>query len=147
MNHNEANDILMHYGVLGMKWGQRRARKFAAKSAKASAKGKTKKAQKYKAKSEQIKSYHQKMGGKKTYERVAKTSTGKAIAQSILMGTYGSLKYNEARAKGQKRGKAAVNGLLYRAANASTGGIVSVVEPRRRKKRGGKEEVRADIIR
>lgn len=147
MNHNEANDILMHYGVLGMKWGQRRARKFATKSAKASAKGKTEKAQKYKAKSEKIKSYHQKMGGKKTYERVAKTSTGKAIAQSMLMGTYGSLKYNEARAKGQKRGKAAVNGLLYGAANSSTGGIVSVVEPRLRKKRGGKEGVRADIIR
>lgn len=123
-------EYLMHYGVLGMKWGQRRARKASVKASKLSAKGKTEKASKYSAKSSKIEKYHREMGGSKTYDRVKTTSTGKALAQSMLMGTYDALKYQKARASGTSRGKAAVNGYLHGLANTATSGYLSIVEPR-----------------
>lgn len=126
----QRNDELMRYGVLGMKWGQRRARKYSEKAGRASAKGNKTAASKYAAKSKKIESYHKNMAGKKTYDRVKKMSTGKALAQSYVFGTYGAMKYNQARAKGVSRGKAAVNGLLYDIANHATAGVTSVVEPR-----------------
>lgn len=126
MQQNE----LKHYGVLGMKWGVRRARKTAEKAAKYRQKGNTEKAKKLEAKSKKIESKHRRLGGDATYDRVKSASTGKLVVQSMLMGTYGALKYNEARSVGGSRGKAAVKGIMYNFGNQATSGLLSVVEPR-----------------
>lgn len=42
------------------------------------------------------------------------------------------IRYNEARSKGYSRAESLVNGVIHRAANTATGGVVSVVEPRLR---------------
>lgn len=157
-------DYLMHYGVIGMRWGVRRAGRFSIKSARASrasskwdakasaasAKGNTKAASKYSEKaaaskseakqysdkSKAIQNKHiERAGGKKAYDYSAKQSSGKTVAKSLLIGTYGTLRYNEARAKGATRGEAAIAGILASTANRATGGIVSIVEPRARQSR------------
>lgn len=134
VTRDENHDELKHYGVLGMKWGQRRARVNAMKSARARQAGNMEAAKKYKAKSEKIKAKHTKRaGGKEAYNYTAKESLGKSVVKSYLMGTYGTVRYNEARAKGASRGQAAINGVLHRFGNQFTGGLLSVVEPRLRK--------------
>lgn len=156
-----ANEELYHYGVLGMKWGQHRAKKSVSKaktareSAKewdeiardASSKGKTKAAAKYKryaaedrasakkydSKAKQIEQKHRQRAGSKTYDRVKNTSTGKLFAQSMLMGTYGAMKYHQAKAeRNTSTGRAFVEAQIYGTADRFTGGILGVVEPRMR---------------
>ena len=155
-------DELYHYGVIGMTWGQHRVRKneekakLSRESAKewdemaryAKQRGLTTKAEKYKRyasedradstkyanKARKIQAKHEKLaGGKRAYNYTKNQSTGKALAKSYLFGTYGAMKYNEARSKGATRGRAAVNGILYNIGNNATAGILSIVEPRMRK--------------
>lgn len=160
---------LKHYGVVGMKWGIRRAarkatadvrkaRRAASREAnKAISKhnntwfGKEKKAaaeknmydavERYdkadkaykaaykKAKAQATKDMYEKKGyDKATVERVAKMSAGKTVGQSILMGSYGALKYNEAKAKGASTGRAVVKGMFMNNVNFGTGGLVSTID-------------------
>ena len=128
--NNEYDNQLMHYGVLGMKWGVHRSRKYANRASKAKAKGTTEKFEKYDNKSKAIRSKHERLAGKSTLKRADTLSTGKAIVQSMAFGTYGALKYNQIRSKGVNRGKAAVNALLHQTGNLATGGWMSVIEPR-----------------
>lgn len=127
-------DYLQHYGVLGMKWGVHRARRYAQKATSAKARGNKEKAAKYSAKSKKIRAYHNRMaGGKEVADRVEKQSLGKTLAQAMVFGTYGAAKYNEVRAKGYGRAEGAVAGVLGYIGNQLTGGFGSVIEPRLKK--------------
>lgn len=156
-----ATNELYRYGVLGMKWGQHRAKKNVSKaktareSAKewdeiarnATARGKTEAATKYKryaaqdradakkydSKAKQIEQKHRQRAGSKTYDRVKNTSTGKLVAQSMIMSTYGAMKYHQAKAeRNTSTGRAFVEAQIYGTADRFTGGILGVVEPRMR---------------
>lgn len=119
-----------HYGVLGMKWGIHRSKVNKAKANRARSKGKIKKAEKYEAKSEKIKQKHINRTDKKTYDRVSKKSVKKLLAQSMLMGTYGSLKYNQSRSEGAARFESFAKGYGYAILNGAFSGIPSFVGPR-----------------
>lgn len=166
---------LQHYGVLGMKWGIRRARR---KNAKATYRKRTDKAfkeyektlsdieknykrgqtlskkdqdreaaaeKKYadaaaKAKADYKKARNDRSGdakianelysknSKEVNEIVANMSTGKAVAQSYLMGSYGALKYNDAKSKGYSTGIAAVAGLGSQMADSMFYNAISTAE-------------------
>lgn len=65
---------------------------------------------------------------KKANAEIATMSTGKALVQSYLLGSYGALKYNEAKASGASAGKAALEGVLYNMGNHLLFDIPSIVD-------------------
>ena len=128
MNQNE----LYHYGVVGMKWGHRRARKMMERAGRLDQKARNRGNDVYKAKANVLRSKAdlinkkniRRLGkdGKALYQKIGKTSGAKVAAQAALMGSYGALKYNKARLNGNGRGKAYVKGIVANNLNIVTGG-------------------------
>lgn len=65
---------------------------------------------------------------KETNSRINQMSVGKAYLQTWLMGGYGSIKYNQARADGKSRGEALAKASLHQFANFGTVGILGGVD-------------------
>lgn len=128
MNQNE----LYHYGVVGMKWGHRRARKMMERAGRLDQKARNRGNDVYRAKANVLRSKAdlinkkniRRLGkdGKALYQKIGKTSGAKVAAQAALMGSYGALKYNKARLNGNGRGKAYVKGIVANNLNIVTGG-------------------------
>jgi hypothetical protein len=104
---------LKHYGVLGMKWGVRKARKLESKAGRLRAEGKNEAADRAQSKSVKKMEKHTKLaGGKKAVDYIDKKSTARLTLESLFLTTYGSLRYNQLRAEGMNRGRSFTKSLL-----------------------------------
>lgn len=122
---------LQHYGVLGMRWGIRKAKRYERKAAETNNRDK---AEKYMAKSRKLTAKHtRRAGGKHVVDYTRSQSMGKTLVKSLLAGTYGTLRYNELRANDVRRGAAIVGAIAYKSINAVSTGLVGIAEPRLRK--------------
>lgn len=111
-NYNE-QDYLMHYGVVGMKWGMRKARNngvtYAYKShgqkkyenKVQTLKSKNAPAKKIKSAETKLQTFKQRDLNRQQY--AAKTNVGKGVAKTLLMGPFGAGNYNRLRAAGKGR--------------------------------------------
>ena len=128
---NENSPYIQHYGVLGMKWGHHRYKSMIKKSNKLRTKNKITESNKLKSKAELYKQGQiAKSGGKKAYDYGIKQSLGKTLVKTALIGTYGTLKYNEFRSKGNDRARSLAFGAVNEIGNTLTRGGLSVVWPR-----------------
>lgn len=145
---SDGSEALVHYGVLGMRWGVRHDKQYKAQRDKILDAAKKKKVQNevgmmvarktgkysrqdlrdtYKRHQREIKDSTKKAINKakvdtanrlystnsqETNRRIQTASTGKTLAKSALMGSYGALHYTRARGEGYGRGRSAVRGVL-----------------------------------
>lgn len=128
---NENSSFIKHYGVIGMRWGHHRYNSMIKKSNKLRTKNKISKSNKLKSKAELYKQGQiAKAGGKKAYEYGIKEDPSKSVLKVWALGTYGSLKYNQFRSKGNGRVKSYVLGYINEAGNVLSGGLLSAIGPR-----------------
>lgn len=128
---NENSQYIKHYGVLGMKWGHHRYKSMIKKSNKLRTKNKITESNKLKSKAELYKQgLIAKSGGKKAYDYGTKQKLGKTLLKTALIGTYGTLKYNQFRAKGNSRARSLAFGAINEVGNTLTRGLLSYSWPR-----------------
>lgn len=128
---NENSQYVKHYGVLGMKWGHHRYKSMIKKSNKLRTKNKITESNKLKSKAELYKQGQiAKSGGKKAYDYGIKQKLGKTLLKTSLIGTYGTLKYNQFRAKGNGRARSLAFGAINEIGNTLTKGLLSYFWPR-----------------
>ena len=139
INKKNNEEELQHYGVIGMKWRFHRQANIASKigenkkklNNKETSNRKKAKAQKkiakLKAKDARIQKVLDRRTTSDTQKRVKKMDTGDAIVQSILLSSYGALKYNSEKAKGKSTIEAGAKGLVSAYANGYTLSIMEHV--------------------
>ena len=128
---NENSSFIKHYGVLGMKWGHHRYKSMIKKSNKLRIKNKINESNKLKSKAELYKQGQiAKSGGKKAYDYGIKQSLGKTLVKTAIMGTYGTLKYNQFKVKGNSRARSFAFGAINEIGNTLTVGNLSALWPR-----------------
>lgn len=151
----KSKDFLVHYGVLGMKWGvrkkketgngnynkssdteyyEKRSAKLAKKVAKANSSKKVKKIASKAAKANRMAKRSANLD-KKVSKYTKNTSVGKSIAQSLLLGPNGSTHYARARALGKSKGKALVEAWLYSESTESSSYINYVYDKKKKTKK------------
>ena len=87
--------------------GHRRARNLQSKISNARKSGDTKTADKYQKKVNKIERKEKNFGG--ASERVKNMSAGAAIGKTALLGTYGTVKYEQSRAEGKSRAQSVLS--------------------------------------
>ena len=128
---NENSSYIQHYGVLGMKWGHHRYKSMIKKSNKLRTKNKITESNKLKSKAELYKQGQiAKAGGKKAYEYGIKENMFKTELKAWAIGSYGALKYNQFRSKGNSKARSFAFGAINEIGNILTNGGLSVVWPR-----------------
>lgn len=130
----ENEDYLIHYGVLGMKWGMHRAAKKGTSYKYSSVRTKSLEKSLSKAKAKDAKNSTEKTKAKvnklssslKTSKKTdsarlsyaKKTSVGKGIAQQMLFGPIGARTYQSMRATGKSRSDALLTQIASTALDA-----------------------------
>lgn len=129
---------LQHYGVIGMKWGIRRARNKQAKENykkaisnnvdKKDAKKSYKLEKKNKSNDTKIANRLYSKNSKAMNARIAKMDIGEAFLKTYVLGSYGTMKYEKARSEGSGVASSAGKAVLKNAGNVYALGIPSLVE-------------------